>query len=268
MIERIFPPTPGDAGPASDEDLLGWYGSGLPTDPGAPWVSFNFVSSIDGAAALDGRSGKLGNADDQRVFQLLRRHADVILVGAATVRAEGYGGHLLSVEAQQWRTNRGLTAHPPLAIVSGTLNLDPAHEVFTQAPVRPLVLTLESAPSVRREALSAVADVVLVGQESLNVEVLIQELAARDLLRIHSEGGPTLLGTFQAADRVDELCLTVSPLLVGGAGPRIAGAPSVAGQEDTHPTPAHTMSLAHILTADSMLFLRYFRNRSPLNPHA
>ena len=256
MIERIFPATPGPAGPASDTDLLRWYGSGLPQDPARPWISFNFISSIDGAASLDGRSGKLGNAADQRVFQLLRRHADVILVGAATVRAEGYGGALLSEEAQQWRTGRGLPAHPPLAIVSGTLKLDPAHRVFTQAPVRPLVLTLAGAPEERRAALARVADVVLVGGDSLDVGLLVQELASRGLTRIHSEGGPTLLGTFQAADRVDELCLTVSPLLAGGSAPRIASAPPPAA---AGPAAAHAMSLAHILKADSMLFLRYLR---------
>lgn len=269
MIERIFPATPEVSGPASDQDLLRWYGSGHPEDPAAPWVSFNFVASIDGAATLNGRSGGLGNAQDQRVFQLLRRHADVIVVGAATVRAEGYGGALLSEEAQRWRTSRGLAAHPPLAIVSGTLNLNPAHEVFARAPVRPLVFTVASAPAERREALSGVADVVLVGGESLDVGLLVGELASRGLFRIHSEGGPTLLGTFQSADRVDELCLTISPLLAGGSGPRISMAPrpSVPG----HPASglstaalgtgqaAHTMALAQILKADSMLFLRYLR---------
>lgn len=248
MIERIFP----DAAVLSDAEL----DAELLASPAGPWVSFNFISSIDGAATVDGLSGQLGNAADQRIFTQLRQNAHVILVGAQTIRAEGYGGELLSPAAQLWRTRHGLPAHPPLAIVSGTLNLDPTLEVFTDAPVRPLVLTLESAPEGPRRALSEVADIVTVGRDSLDARLLVGELAARGLHRIHSEGGPTLLGTFAAADMVDELRLTVSPLLVGGPAGRIA-----------HGIGGHLprgMTLASILKADSMLFLRYVRPRPDL----
>jgi riboflavin biosynthesis pyrimidine reductase len=251
-LERLFPAP----GTATDADLLDWYTEGR---TGAPWVSFNFVSSIDGAATIAGRSGRLGNATDQHIFQLLRRHADVILVGAQTVRSEGYGGPLLSPEARQWRTDHGLAAHPPLAIVSGSLNLDPSHEVFTQAPVRPLVITVDSAPAAQRTRLEAVADIITAGRDALDVDALLSALAGRGFQSIHSEGGPTLLGAFQAADRVDELCLTVSPLLVGGPAGRIAG--GAAAAED-----ARDMELAQILRAGSMLFLRYLRSRRAATP--
>lgn len=259
MLERIFP-TP--LAHPTDEQLLQWYSTGRDKDP---WVSFNFVSSVDGAATVEGRSGALGNADDQHLFQLLRRTASVILVGAQTVRIEGYGGELLSPEAQQWRQSQGLAAHPPLAIVSGTLDLDPQLEVFTQAAVRPLIFTVESAPADKREALSQVADVVLAGSEKLDVDVLIQELAARGLTRIHSEGGPTLLGTFQSANRVDELCLSLSPLLVGGRAQRIADVLNGTEHLRHRSEPANeptNMELVQILKADSMLFLRYLRQSS------
>lgn len=226
---------------------------------GRPWVSFNFIASIDGAAALDGLSGKLGNAWDLRMFTLLRQSADVILVGAQTIRAEGYGGELLSEAAQQWRCENWMDRHPPLAIVSGSLNLDPALEVFTQAPVRPIILTLASAPQERREALSQVADVVNVGEDSLGVDRIVSELAGRGLKKIHSEGGPTLLGSFAAAGKVDELNLTVSPLLVGGSAGRIAHALRGGGDGPAPAEAARPMELARILKADSMLFLRYVR---------
>ena len=255
MIERIFPVVRGGRGPtgaALDAELLR-ESSSIPA--GRNWVSFNFVSSIDGAATVGGRSGTLGNADDQHLFQLMRRTADVILVGAQTIRAEGYGGELLSTEAQLWRTDHGLPAHPPLAIVSGSLNLDPGLKVFTAAPVKPLVFTTAGAPAGRRDALAGVAQVIEAGKDTLDVDVLITELADRGLHRIHSEGGPTLLGTFHAAGRVDELSVTVSPLLVGGTAKRIS---------DVRPGPGAAadpqgMELAHVLKAGSMLFLRYLR---------
>lgn len=274
MMERIFPDAALLSGAALDHEILAAPPENrLSTKP---WVSFNFIASIDGAASLDGVSGQLGNAWDQRVFALLRQTADVILVGAQTVRSEGYGGDLLSKGAQAWRAENWLSEHPPLAIVSGSLNLEAELEVFTQAPVRPLILTLASAPQERREALSEVADVVNVGEESLDVDRIIAELSARGYKNIRSEGGPTLLGSFAAANRVDELNLTVSPLLVGGTAGRIAkGAPDAgpaagsaggvsaggvsAGGVSAAADVARTMELTRILKADSMLFLRYVR---------
>lgn len=251
MIERIFPDASLLSAAALEHELLAPPPEGSRT--GRPWVSFNFISSIDGAATVDGLSGKLGNAWDLRVFSLMRQTADVVLVGAQTVRAEGYGGELLSKAAQKWRADNWLSGHPPLAIVSGSLNLDPGLDVFTQAPVRPLVLTLESAPQERKDALSRVADVVMVGGESLDPGLVISELAARGLHKIHSEGGPTLLGTFAAAGKVDELSLTVSPVLVGGSAGRIAR------NSGSHAAVASGMTLTRILKAESMLFLRYVR---------
>lgn len=254
MIERIFPNAALLSGVELEQELLAPPAENRRT--GRPWVSFNFIASIDGAATLDGLSGKLGNAWDLRVFSLLRQTADVIVVGAQTIRAEGYGGELLSEAAQQWRYSNWLPGHPPLAIVSGSLNLDPALEVFTKAPVRPLILTLqsalESAPQDRLDALSQVAELIPVGRDTLDPARVISELAARKYRNIHSEGGPTLLGTFAAAGKVDELNLTLSPLLVGGPAGRIAHGPGTAAV-------AHAMDLTRILKADSMLFLRYVR---------
>lgn len=259
-MERIFPDAGILSGAALEAELLAPPPENRKSS--RPWVSFNFVSSIDGAATVDGRSGTLGNAWDQRVFMLLRQTADVVLVGAQTVRTEGYGGELLSSTAQAWRNENWLAPHPPLAIISGSLNLDPGLQVFTDAPVRPLILTLESAPQERRDALSRVADIITVGGDFLDVPKLVAELAARGLNNIHSEGGPTLLGTFTEADMVDELSLTVSPMLVGGSAGRIAHGPGHAGDAgDAGTGAARTMALTRILKADSMLFLRYVRQR-------
>lgn len=251
MIERLFP----EAAVLSHSSLETEIRTSPLSRPRGrrPWVSFNFVSSIDGAATVNGRSGDLGNAWDQRIFALMRHTADVIVVGAQTVRAEGYGGELLSKEAQAWRAENWLTEHPPLAIVSASLNLDPELEVFQKAPVRPIVLTVESAPQDRRQALTEVADVVSVGDAVLDVDLAVAELTGRGFANIHSEGGPTLLGTFAAAARVDELSLTVSPMLAAGPAGRIAHSPEAVVKD---------MVLDRILKADSMLFLRYVRPSS------
>jgi riboflavin biosynthesis pyrimidine reductase len=215
-------------------------------------VRFNFVASIDGAATEAGLSAGLSGQADKRVFDILRRLCDVVLVGAGTLRAEGYGPMRLDTASVRWRRANGLVDQPVFAIVSGTLHLDPASTVFTEAPVRPIVVTTGASSPTKKEALSRVADIVLCGEDSLDVTAMCSEFAKRGLRQILSEGGPTLFGTLLEADRVDELCLTISPLIEAGDAFRIASG--------TLPQ-ARRMTLHHVLVSSSTLMLRYLRVR-------
>ncbi len=220
-------------------------------DRSTPSVRCNFVSSIDGAATADGLSGGLSGQADRRVFDLLRRLCDVVLVGAGTVRAEGYGAMRLDAASARWRRANGLAEQPVFAIVSAALNLSAASPIFTDAPVRAVVVTVGTAPEARKAALSAVADVVVCGEETVDVPRMLTEFARRGLRQVLCEGGPTLFGAVLQADCVDELCLTVSPRIEAGDARRIAtGA--------LHQ--ARRMTLRHVLVSDSTLLLRYQRS--------
>ncbi len=224
----------------ADVDLAEHYA--YPEERGAPWVRVNFVSSADGAASVDGTSGGLGSDADKQVFGVLRQLAEVVLVGAGTVRAENYRGAR--------RPTRGRDTPPPIAVVTGSADLDPTSALFTDTRVPPIVLTLATAPQQRRERLAAAgADVAVL--DSLAADALLGELARRGLHRVLCEGGPSLFGDLVAADAVDELCLTVAPVLAGGAAGRIARGPEG--------SPARPMSLAGALHADGSLLLRYVR---------
>ena len=242
---------PGSSGPSSGS-VVGLEAGVAPAVPAGGWLRVNFVASVDGAATVDGLSGSLGGPDDLRVFDLLRRLSDVVLVASGTVRDEGYGALRLHDADVAWRRAHGMADHPVFAIVTGSLNLDPASSIFTDAPVRPLVLTTASAPADRRAALSAVADVVSCGEDTVDAGVVRRVLVERGLPRIHCEGGPSFLGTLIAADAVDELCLSISPVLEGGAGPRIARGSS--------PEP-RGMELGHVLRGGELLLTRYVRAR-------
>jgi 5-amino-6-(5-phosphoribosylamino)uracil reductase len=208
----------------------------------APWVRVNFVSSVDGAASMDGRSGGLGSDADRTVFGVLRELAEVVLVGAGTVRAEDYRGAR--------RDTVGRDTPPPIAVVTGSADLDPRSRLFTDTRVPPVVLTLGSAPAERRERLAdAGGDVVVL--DDLAPASLLGELGRRGLHRVLCEGGPSLFGDLVAADAVDELCLTVAPLLAGGTAGRIARGPDG--------LPARPLTLAGALQADGTLLLRYGR---------
>ena len=213
-------------------------------------VRVNFITSLDGAATVDGLSGGLGNEDDKLVFDTLRLLSDVIVVGAGTVRAEGYGGIRLSPADAAWRLGHGLPPQVPVAVVSSRLELEPGHPFFRDAAVRPIVVTHAASPAGRRAELTEVADVLVCGEKDLDPTVMVAALAARGLSQILCEGGPHLFGALIAADCVDELCLTISPVLEGGAAGRIARG----GSGATRP-----MGLLHVLTAGDMLFLRYGR---------
>ncbi|MGV8847265.1 pyrimidine reductase family protein [Tessaracoccus sp.] len=245
-IDRLWPD------PATDLDdgaLLEAY----PFPAGRVWLRMNFVSSLDGAATSDGRSGGLGDDADHRVFDLLRRPADAVLVGAGTARQEGYAAMRLGHEATSWRTARGMPPHPVFVLVTRRLDLDPESPIFTDAPVRPIIYTIAEAPHGQRAALSSVADVVNAGESELDPLRVRDDLAARGLTHVQAEGGPSLFGAFLTAGAVDELCVTMAPTIVAGDAGRIARS------KDSAPT---SMRLSGALRAGNELLLRYTRTPS------
>jgi len=245
-ISRVYP-LPAAEG-LGDEDIAELYSQGTSREP---WVRVNFVTSADGAATHQGLSGGLSDAADKRVFGILRRLCDVVLVGAGTVRAEGYSAMRVDPDSEHVRTAHGLTAHPVFAIVSASLDLDPASPIFQQAPERPIVYTTELSRPDTREALSEVADVVVCGRDRVEAGAMVKDLAARGLGRIHCEGGPHLFGDLIASRELDELCLTIAPRLEAGVATRVASGAS--------PIAPIGMQLAHTLVSGSTLLLRYVR---------
>jgi riboflavin biosynthesis pyrimidine reductase len=181
----------------------------------------------------------------------------VIVVGAGTVRAEGYGGIRLPEADATWRLANGLAEQPQVAIVSSRLELDPAHPFFARAATRPIVLTCDSSPEANRRALAEVADVLVCGSQEVDPREMVAGLAALGHTQVLCEGGPHLFGSLVEADCVDELCLTLSPVLEGGTAGRIAIGHS--------PAP-RTMTLLHAIPAGDLVFLRYARRESGAPP--
>ncbi len=195
-------------------------------DRDASRVRMNFIESADGAVTLGGRSGALGGETDRAVMQVLRTMADVLMIGAGTVRAEGYGGVRLDEPDAAWRRERGLSEHPPLAVVSHRLDIEPGHPFFAEAVVRPFVVTHDAAPAGRRRALEDVPEVLVCGADGVDLAVALDALAERGMTQVLCEGGPRLFGSLLEAGLVDELCVTIAPRIVGGDAGRIdRGAP-------------------------------------------
>ncbi|WP_022889912.1 pyrimidine reductase family protein [Agromyces italicus] len=215
-------------------------------------VRMNFVMSLDGAVTLDGRSGGLGDDADRLAMGVLRTLADVVLVGAGTVRAEGYGGLRLRGENVAWRREHGLADQPRLAVVSSALELEPAHPFFADAVTRPIVVTHAASDPLRRAELAEVADVLVCGDAVVDPLAMREALAAEGLAQILCEGGPHLFAALIEVDAVDELCLSLSPLLVSGDAGRI----TAGGHEH-----ARRLRLVHAIPVGDLLLLRYARAR-------
>ncbi|WP_059036471.1 pyrimidine reductase family protein [Gordonia desulfuricans] len=189
------------------------------------YVRANMIATIDGAISVSGRSGQLGGPTDRAVFRTLRGLADVVLVGAATALAETY--HQPQPDPQfSAHRGAGRPAAPVLALVSRSLTIDPAYPPLAHPDT--LVLTCAAADPQRRHALTASgATLVDCGEGTVDLVVALRHLGERGLTRVLCEGGPRLLGSMIAADLLDELCISTSPMLAAGDAPRIALGPDL-----------------------------------------
>ncbi|HET9972989.1 MAG TPA: dihydrofolate reductase family protein [Streptosporangiaceae bacterium] len=223
---RQLLPVPRD--PVDPGDLYG----DLPPAGARPVVRLNMIASIDGATAVAGLSGGLGGPADHALFAVLRAQADVVLVAAGTVRAEHYG-----------------PSEVPVAVISRSCRLDWDSPFFTDAITPPIVITVAKAPALERKKAADLAEVIIAGEQDVDLAAALGALAERGYAQVLAEGGPTLNGQLAADGLLDELCLTVSPLLAGGEAKRILAGPALAAGPGWR--------LRSLCEQDGFLFLRY-----------
>jgi riboflavin biosynthesis pyrimidine reductase len=245
-VDRLLP----DHGTTDDDALVRLYD--YPPELTRPWVKVNFISSVDGAVTLGGRSGGLSDPNDKKIFALGRALADVIMVGARTALIERYRGVQPGEVPAGLRADRGLAPLPPIALVTRSGSIEPNSPLITDAPAPTIVYTTTSVPPARRADLAAAgADVVLAGADDVDLAAVLADLDRRALRRVCCEGGPQLFGSLIAGGLVDEVDLSVAPVLVAGDAGRIAKGPL--------PADPTRMRLASVLHADDQLMLRYLR---------
>ncbi|HEY3484652.1 MAG TPA: dihydrofolate reductase family protein [Ilumatobacteraceae bacterium] len=227
-MRRVFPP------PAEAVSIAEAYAVERPAPAGRPWVGVCMVASLDGSSVVDGRSGALGNANDTTVLATLRQLADVVIVGAGTVRAEGYGAP----------KKPGLR----IGVVTNTGAVDASSRLFTSGAGFFVVPEGVDTPEG--------VDVVRAGHGRVDLPLALERLEqiVAGVRYVQAEGGPRLNGSLAEHDLIDELDLTISPRVVGGAGSRV-----VAGATDLDAR----FELAHLLVDDeSFVFSRWVRRRA------
>ena len=242
VMRRLFP----DSVP--EVDLVESYAVPDAPVPGRPFVRCNMISTFDGGISVDGRSGLLGGPADHRVFAVLRSWADVVLVGAGTVRAENYGPVRLDEERQRERRFRGQDPIPSIAVVTRSGNLDWSSALFSEADVRPLVITTSDGAERAQQRGGAVADFVVAGTERVEPSLALEHLSRLGHRSVLLEGGPGLNADVVKAGRMDELCLTLSPRLIAGMGSRLFAGPELMPPQDVR--------VDQLLEEDGFLFCR------------
>lgn len=226
---------------------------------GRPWLLVNMIATVDGAAAdAQGLTGNLGGPGDRAVFSALRGIADVIVAGAGTVIAEDYGPSRPRAEIVDQRIARGQQPRPRIAVVTGSLAIQPDRRLFREATdeVRPIILTTARAEATRRRALEAVADVHTAGEDRVDWPAAVDVLGSLGARVVLCEGGPITNAGLIEHDLVDEFCLTVAPSLVAGPATRIVEGPA--------PSAPRGLVLDRVLIEDGFLFLRYTRTKDAL----
>ena len=222
-----------------------------------PWVMVNMIASVDGATAVNGLSGDLGGPADRAVFRAVRACCDWILVASGTAGAEGYRTPNSDEAAVQRRLAAGRSPSPRLAIVTASGALDPTIPALVNTTTgdeqghdrRTLVITGEAADAARLAEIDA--EIVRLPMPVPQPGAALAELHRRGAAVVLCEGGPTWNGRMTEAGLVDELCLSISPILAGGTSSRI-----VADAARAVPT---RMRLSRLLAEDDLLFARYTR---------
>lgn len=252
-MQRLYPPAREDQSTGLDTLLGLAQAYAYPPRDAGPYLRANMVGSLDGASRADGKSAPLSSDADMRVFGTLRALADVILVGAETVRQESYRPAKARPAFAALRAADGQQPAPAIAVLTRRLDLDFSAPLFTEPVVPTFVLTGADCPEGDLEAARASGARVVVAGDGTGVDPAraIRELAALGMIRLLHEGGPRVLAQFAAAGLVDEVCLTMSPLLTGGDAPRILNGISV--------DPPARYTPMSVLEEDGFLFTRYVR---------
>lgn len=221
-----------------------------PRDGGRPRVVAAMIATADGRAAVQGRSVALGHPADRALLRELRTGADAILVGTSTLAAERYAT-LLDPDQRARRDDRGDPEHPIVATVSRALRLPTVEApIFHEAGV-PIVAFTEA--EAEPPEVGAELDVVRFAAGALDLPGVLAALGARGVRGVLCEGGPSLLRELVAQECLDDLLLTVSPLLAAGTAPTIL-------EGEVLPAPAR-LSLAEVHRAGDHVFLHYRGDR-------
>ena len=243
-VHQIFPP------PVVEVDPDEVYRDERSPVGDRPWLMMNMVSTIDGVTEIDGVSGPLGSPGDKDIFGTIRALPDIILVGSTTAEVERYNPPSSSVSTKARRLANRAWPVARIAVISRRLEFDLTLPMFQRPSQRPLVITTVDADPLKLDQVATHADLIQCGSGSVDLPQAMREMKELGAQRVLSEGGPLLNGALLRDELVDEVFLSVAPIMGGSSqrGITRGGMPQIL-----------ELALQHVLTEDHFLFLRYTR---------
>ncbi len=240
-MRRLLP----DPGETTVADTLDAYRPWEDAPADRPRTALNFAVTLDGRAAIDGRSGPIGSDTDTAMLVGLRTRFDAVMVGAGTIRAEGYGRIVSDPAKRELRERAGLSPDPLAVLVSNRLDLPWDAPIFTDGGGRILIFTASAdSPPETATPLTSIRH-----EGAVDLVAAMRHLREAEGVRaLLCEGGPTLHGQLQRERLTDELFLTIAPKLAGTAGPSLV--------EAVLEDPVR-LELAWLMEEDGELFARY-----------
>jgi riboflavin-specific deaminase-like protein len=249
QLRRLHP----EPGTVETAELLGNLGLAARAHARRPWVVTNFATTTDGRAAIDGRSGPIGDDGDLDIFRRLRTQVDALLVGTRTLAIERYGRAVRRPELRAAREALGLAPEPLIVTVSRSGELPLEIPLFSEPDANVVVY---APPDAREPSCAACVTLVRLDPAELTLTTALRDLRVEHGVRsLLCEGGPTLMGALLHEQLVDELFLTLSPQLAGGgSAPTMSSGPPLA-------QPA-ALELVWALERAASLYLRYAIRRA------
>jgi 2,5-diamino-6-(ribosylamino)-4(3H)-pyrimidinone 5'-phosphate reductase len=218
-----------------------------------PHVSVNMAMSVDGRISTRRREHiTLGTAHDRLLMDRLRSANDAVVVGAGTVRHDGFPILVRDDATREARVARGRAPHPVNVVLSRSLDLPTNRPLFKRSDTEKIVVTTRRATAARIRRISRVAEVVVLPRQTLSPTAVLDLLWDRGMKKVLLEGGGEVHFAFARERVVDELYITVTPRLIGGTE-----APSILDGRGFLKDEHVRLTLVSCRRIDDELFLRY-----------
>lgn len=217
-----------------------------------PHVSVNMAISLDGKISTRTREQiTLGTRHDRHLMDVLRARADAVIVGAGTVRHDGFPVLVRDDDVRRRRSGRGRPPHPINVVLSRALDLPMSRPIFTRDDVQRIIYTTRAAPAAKVRRFERIAEVVILATKSIPPRAVLRDMRSRGMKRVLMEGGGELHFAFAKQRVVDEIYVTITPRLIGGNAPSLLDGRGFLKKDHIK------LKLVSSRRVDDELFLRY-----------
>lgn len=182
-----------------------------------PYIVMNFAMSADGKISTSDRSRiRFSSKHDWDLLDQIRAESDAVLIGANTIRSEDPPFQIRSKKRRAWRVAAGKTTHPISIVLTKSLNLPLNGNYLTMTEADRIIATTRKAPSEKVSLMTNYAEIIQTGDDGVDLVDLCEILHSKGIRRLLVEGGGEVNMAFFQAGLIDEVYMTLCPVIIGG----------------------------------------------------